>query len=132
MPPHLVASLDRATFSNIEHQSISFVDNTIVPWVSRFEQSMQRALFSEAEKRTFFVKFNLNGRLRGDAAARAAFYQTMRQNGIMSANDIRELEEMNLIPDELGGNKLLVNGNFVDMAHAGAWTSKYGGGENKT
>ena len=50
----------------------------------------------------------------------------------MSANDIRELEEMNLIPDELGGNKLLVNGNFVDMAHAGAWTSKYGGGENKT
>ena len=132
VPPHLVASLDRATFSNIEHQSISFVDNTIVPWVSRFEQSMQRALFSEAEKRTFFVKFNLNGRLRGDAAARAAFYQTMRQNGIMSANDIRELEEMNLIPDELGGNKLLVNGNFVDMAHAGAWTSKYGGGENKT
>ena len=132
VPPHLVASLDRATFSNIEHQSISFIDNTIIPWVSRIEQSMQRALFSETEKRTFFVKFNLNGRLRGDAAARAAFYQTMRQNGIMSANDIRELEEMNLIPDELGGNKLLVNGNFVDMAHAGAWTSKYGGGENKT
>lgn len=131
VPPHLVASLDRATFSNIEHQSISFIDNTIIPWVSRIEQSMQRALFSEADKRTFFVKFNLNGRLRGDAAARAAFYQTMRQNGIMSANDIRELEEMNQIPEELGGNKLLVNGNFVDMANAGAWTSKYGGGENK-
>ena len=131
VPPHLVTSLDRATFSNIEHQSISFIDNTIIPWVSRIEQSMQRALFSEAEKRTFFVKFNLNGRLRGDAAARAAFYQTMRQNGIMSANDIRELEEMNQIPEELGGNKLLVNGNFVDMADAGAWTSKYGGGENK-
>ena len=131
VPPHLVASLDRATFSNIEHQSISFIDNTIIPWVSRIEQSMQRALFSETEKRTFFVKFNLNGRLRGDAAARAAFYQTMRQNGIMSANDIRELEEMNQIPEELGGNKLLVNGNFVDMANAGAWTSKYGGGENK-
>ena len=131
VPPHLVASLDRATFSNIEHQSISFIDNTIIPWVSRIEQSMQRALFSETEKRTFFVKFNLNGRLRGDAAARAAFYQTMRQNGIMSANDIRELEEMNQIPEELGGNKLLVNGNFVDMASAGAWTSKYGGGENK-
>lgn len=129
VPPHLVASLDRATFSNIEHQSISFIDNTIIPWVSRIEQSMQRALFSETEKRTFFVKFNLNGRLRGDAAARAAFYQTMRQNGIMSANDIRELEEMNQIPEELGGNKLLVNGNFVDMANAGAWTSKYGVGK---
>ena len=53
----------------------------------------------------------------------------MRQNGILSANDIRELEEMNQIPEELGGNKLLVNGNFVDMASAGAWTSKYGVGK---
>jgi len=125
VPPHLVASLDRATFSNIEHQSISFIDNTIIPWVSRIEQSMQRSLFTESEKKSFFVKFNLNGRLRGDAATRAAFYQTMRQNGIMSANDIRSLEEMNLIPEELGGDKYLVNGNFVDMANAGAWTGKY-------
>lgn len=132
VPPHLVASLDRATFSNIEHQSISFIDNTIVPWVSRIEQSLQKALFGETEKRNLCIKFNLNGRLRGDAAARAAFYQTMRQNGIMSANDIRELEEMNLIPEELGGDKYLVNGNFIDMASAGSWASKYGGGENTT
>ncbi|PYG84803.1 HK97 family phage portal protein [Ruminiclostridium sufflavum DSM 19573] len=131
VPPHLVADLEKATFSNIEHQSISFIDNTIIPWVSRIEQSMQRALFSDSEKKMYFVKFNLNGRLRGDAASRAAFYQIMRQNGIMSANDIRELEEMNLIPDELGGNKYLVNGNFVDMSNAGAWTEKYNkGGEN--
>jgi len=128
VPPHLVASLDRATFSNIEHQSISFIDNTIVPWVSRIEQSMQKALFTETEKKAFFVKFNLNGRLRGDAATRAAFYQTMRQNGIMSANEIRVLEDMNLIPDELGGSKFLVNGNFVDMANAGAWAGKYDNG----
>ncbi|MBT9173155.1 MAG: hypothetical protein DDT21_01545 [Syntrophomonadaceae bacterium] len=129
VPPHLVASLDRATFSNIEHQSISFVDNTIIPWVSRIEQSLQRSLFTEAEKKVYFAKFNLNARLRGDAASRANFYQTMRQNGIMSANEIRELEEMNLIPDELGGSKYLVNGNFVDMASAGAWTKKYNGKE---
>ncbi|AGL03648.1 phage portal protein, HK97 family [Desulfoscipio gibsoniae DSM 7213] len=126
VPPHLVASLDRATFSNIESQSISFIDNTIVPWVSRFEQAMQKALFSVREKQQYLIKFNLNGRLRGDAQSRAAYYQTMRQNGIMSANDIRELEEMNLIPDKLGGNKYLVNGNFVDMADAGAWSEKYG------
>lgn len=125
VPPHLIASLERATFSNIESQSISFIDNTIVPWVSRFEQAMQKALFFGEEKRQYLIKFNLNGRLRGDAQSRAAFYQTMRQNGIMSANDIRELESMNLIPDELGGNKYLVNGNFVDMADAGAWTEKY-------
>ena len=125
VPPHLVANLERATFSNIESQSISFIDNTIVPWVARFEQAMQKALFFGGEKQQYLVKFNLNGRLRGDAQSRAAFYQTMRQNGIMSANDIRELESMNLIPDELGGNKYLVNGNFVDMADAGAWTEKY-------
>jgi len=135
VPPHLVASLDKATFSNIEHQSISFIDNTIIPWVSRIEQSLQRSLFTETEKKIYFIKFNLNARLRGDAASRANFYQTMRQNGIMSANDIRELEEMNLIPDELGGSKYLVNGNFIDMANAGAWAGKYeegGGGDNKT
>jgi len=116
VPPHLVASLDRATFSNIEHQSISFIDNTIIPWVSRLEQSMQKALFSYDDKKKYFVKFNLNGRLRGDAASRASFYQTMRQNGIMSANDIRELEEMNLIPEELGGNKYMVNAAMMDMS----------------
>ncbi|GHV24845.1 hypothetical protein FACS189465_2400 [Clostridia bacterium] len=68
---------------------------------------------------------HLTARLRGDANSRATFYQTMRQNGVMSANDIRELEDMNLIPDEQGGSKFLVNGNFVDMANAGVWTQKY-------
>ena len=125
VPPHLVANLDKATFSNIEHQSISFIDNTIMPWVTRIEQSMKKALLSEADKKEFFIKFNLNGRLRGDAGSRAQFYQIMRQNGVMSANDIRELEEMNLIPEEQGGSKYLVNGNFVDMSKAGAWTEKY-------
>lgn len=125
VPPHLVANLDKATFSNIEHQSISFIDNTIMPWVTRIEQSMKKSLLSGNDKKEYFIKFNLNGRLRGDAGSRAQFYQIMRQNGVMSANDIRELEEMNLIPEEEGGNKYLVNGNFVDMNNAGAWTKKY-------
>lgn len=125
VPPHLVASLDKATFSNIESQSISFINNTIIPWVTRLEQSMQKSLFTDNEKKLYCIKFNLNGRLRGEVQARASFYQIMRQNGIMSANDIRELENMNLIPDELGGSKYLVNGNFVDMANAGAWSKKY-------
>lgn len=125
VPPHLVANLDKATFSNIEHQSISFIDNTIVPWVTRIEQSMKKSLLSETDKKEYFIKFNLNGRLRGDAGSRAQFYQIMRQNGVMSANDIRELEEMNLIPEIQGGDKYLVNGNFVDMSKAGVWTEKY-------
>ena len=127
VPLHLIGDLEHATFSNIEHQSISFVDNTIVPWVSRIEQSMQKALFSDSEKKEFFIKFNLTARLRGDANSRASFYQTMRQNGIMSANDVRELEDMNLIPEDQGGSKFFVNGNVVDMANAGVWTKKYTG-----
>ncbi|MBM7676127.1 HK97 family phage portal protein [Gracilibacillus alcaliphilus] len=125
VPPHLVANLDKATFSNIEHQSISFIDNTIMPWVTRIEQSMKRALLSDKDKRNYSIKFNLNGRLRGDAGSRAQFYQIMRQNGVMSANDIRELEEMNMISSAMGGDKYLVNGNFVDMSKAGIWTEKY-------
>ena len=77
--PHLVASLDRATFSNIENQSISFIDNTIVPWVSRTEQSINKSLFTANEMKKYFVKFNLNARLRGYAASRANFYQIMRR-----------------------------------------------------
>ena len=77
--PHLVASLDRATFSNIENQSISFIDNTIVPWVSRIEQSINKSLFTANEMKKYFVKFNLNARLRGYAASRANFYQIMRR-----------------------------------------------------
>ena len=93
---------------------------------------MQKALFSDSEKKEFFIKFNLTARLRGDANSRASFYQTMRQNGIMSANDVRELEDMNLIPEDQGGSKFFVNGNVVDMANAGVWTKKYTGegGEN--
>lgn len=125
VPPHLIGDLERATFSNIEHESISFVDNTIVPWVTRLEQSMQKSLLRDSEKQDFFIKFNLTARLRGDANSRASFYQTMRQNGIMSANDIRSLEQMNLIPKEDGGFKYFVNGSMVDMASAGVWTQKY-------
>lgn len=132
VPPHLVASLDRATFSNIENQSISFIDNTIVPWVTRLEQSMQKALFSFEEKKKYFVKFNLNGRLRGDAVSRASFYQTMRQNGVMSANDIRELEEMNLIPEEDGGNRYLVNAALIDMSQVGSLPANEPNGKEKT
>jgi HK97 family phage portal protein len=131
VPPHMIGDLEHATFSNIEHESINFVDNTIVPWVSRLEQSMQKALINESKKQEFFIKFNLTARLRGDANSRASFYQTMRQNGIMSANDVRQLEDMNLISETDGGFKYLVNGNFVEMSSAGSWTEKYSkmGGE---
>lgn len=113
VPPHLVGDLERSTFSNIEHQSIDFVTHTIRPWLVRWEQAIYKSLLNEQERRIYYVKFNVDGLLRGDFATRMQGYATARQNGWMSINEIRSLEEMNPIPDEQGGNAYLVNGNMV-------------------
>lgn len=118
VPPHMVGDLEHATFSNIEHQSISFAVHTIRPWVVRLEQSMNRALFSDKEKGVYYVRFNMDGLMRGDYKSRMEGYAIGRQNGWMSANDIRELENMNPIPDADGGNEYLVNGNMIRIAQA--------------
>lgn len=126
VPLHLIGDLEHATFSNIEQQSLEFVKYTLDPWIVRWEQSMQKALLSDSEKGTYFIKFNVEGLLRGDYASRMQGYATARQNGWMNANDIRELEDMNQIPDELGGNLYLVNGSFTKLADAGAFAEKGG------
>jgi len=115
VPPHLVGDLEHATFSNIEHQSISFGVHTIRPWLVRIEQSMNRALFSESEKGRFFIRFNMDGLMRGAYKERMEGYAIARQNGWMSANDIRELESLNPISDADGGDDYLVNGNMVPI-----------------
>ena len=118
VPPHLVGNLEHATFSNIEHQSIDFAVHTIRPWLVRIEQSMNRALFSESEKGRFYVAFNMDGLMRGDYKSRMEGYAIARQNGWMSANDIRALENQNPIPTEDGGDALLVNGNMIPITTA--------------
>lgn len=119
VPPHLVGDLEHATFSNIEHQGISFAVHTIRPWLVRIEQAMNRALFSDAEKGRFFVQFNMDGLMRGDYKSRMEGYAIARQNGWMSANDIRELENLNPLPVEEGGNAYLINGNMIPITLAG-------------
>lgn len=121
VPLHMIGDLEHATFSNIEHQSLEFVKYTLDPWIIRWEQALQKALLSESEKSKYFIKFNVDGLLRGDYASRMQGYATARQNGWLSANDIRDMEEMNLIPDEEGGNLYLVNGSFTKLADAGAF-----------
>lgn len=118
VPPHMVGDLEHATFSNIEHQSISFAVHTIRPLVVRLEQSMNRALFSDREKGVYYVRFNMDGLIRGDYKSRMEGYAIGRQNGWLSTNDIRDLENMNPVPDEDGGNALLVNGNMVSVRRA--------------
>ena len=123
VPPHMLADLEKSSFSNIEQQSLEFVKYTLDPWVIRWEQSIQRTLFTSEEKRQYFVKFNVEGLLRGDYASRMSGYATARQNGWMSANDIRELENMDRIPSEEGGDLYLINGNMLPMANAGAFAN---------
>lgn len=124
IPPHMIGDLEKSSFSNIEQQSLEFVKYTLDPWVSRWEQSMKRALFSDAEKKDYFIKFNVDGLLRGDYESRMNGYAIGRQNGWMSANDIRELENIDRIPAEEGGDLYLVNGNMLPLKDAGA---AYGG-----
>lgn len=119
IPPHMVGDLEKSSFSNIEQQSLEFVKYTLEPWLMRWEQSINRALLSPNEKSTYFVKFNVDGLLRGDYQSRMSGYATARQNGWMSANDIRELENLDLIPVEEGGNLYLINGNMTKLADAG-------------
>ena len=119
VPPHMVGDLEKSSFSNIEQQSLEFVKYTLDPWVSRWEQNMMRSLLSEEEKKKYFIKFNVDGLLRGDYQSRMNGYATARQNGWMSANDIRELENLDRIPAELGGDLYLINGNMTKLEDAG-------------
>ncbi len=128
VPPHMVGDLEKSSFSNIEQQSLEFVKYTLDPWVIRWEQAISRSLLRTDEKKLLFAKFNVDGLLRGDYTSRMNGYAIGIQNGFMCPNDARALEDMDLIPDELGGNKFLCNGNMVDLARAGYWSNKYGEG----
>ncbi len=121
IPPHMIGDLDKSSFSNIEQQSLEFVKYTLDPWVIRFEQAITTKLLSEAERRSVFVRFSLEGLLRGDYASRMNGYAVARQNGWMSANDIRELENLDRIDPSEGGDLYLVNGNMLPLAMAGAY-----------
>lgn len=123
VPPHMVGDLEKSSFSNIEQQSLEFVKYTLDPWVIRWEQSIMRTLLTPEEKKSYFVKFNLEGLLRGDYQSRMNGYATARQNGWMSANDIRELENLDRIPAEAGGDLYLINGNMLPLANAGAFAN---------
>lgn len=129
IPPHMIGDLDKSSFSNIEQQSLEFVKYTLDPWVIRWEQSLQKALLLPQEKKEYFIKLNVDGLLRGDYQSRMTGYATARQNGWMSANDIRELEDLNPISEEEGGNLYLINGNMTKLRDAGLFAGKKDGQE---
>lgn len=112
VPPHMIADLEQATFSNIEQQSLEFLTYTMLPWLRRWEAAISRDLISDER---YYAKFNYEGLLRGDSAARSAFYREMLNVGVFSINEVRELEDMNPIPD---GDVHLVQGAMITIERA--------------
>ncbi len=101
IPPIFAQDYERATFSNAEQSDLIYAKHTVMPIVKVLEQEINMKCFTEAEKKNTYVKFNMNGLLRGDIKSRAELYTSMRQNGAIDGNEIRSLEDMNSYP---GGN----------------------------
>lgn len=102
VPPHLVGDLERATFSNIEHQAIDFVVHSLTPWLVCWEQALARDLLSVKGFATHQIRFVVAGLLRGDIATRYEAYSVGRQNGWLNVDEIRDLEDLNPLEDGAG------------------------------
>lgn len=112
VPPHKVGILDNATFSNIEQQQIQAVQDLFLPWCKRWEEALGGALLEPGEQEAFYFKFNLSGILRGDVVARYQSYSTALQNGIMSINEVRALEDLDPVE---GGDTHVRQLNMADI-----------------
>lgn len=107
VPPHLIGHLERATFANIEHQSLEFVQHTLLPWLRRWEQAIASRLMTEGESSTHYCEFLVDGLLRGDIQSRYSAYAVGRQWGWLSADDVRRLENMEPLPEDTGKDYLV-------------------------
>ena len=121
MPPHKIGLLENATFSNIEHQAIEFVTDTIRPWVRRFEAAIWRDLLTEGDRQSLYAEYLLEGILRGDTATRYQAYAIGRQWGWLSVNDIRRMENQ----DPVAGGDIYLQP--MNMVEAGAPDATTGG-----
>jgi HK97 family phage portal protein len=125
IPPSFLGDLERATFSNAEQLSLDFVKFSLAPWLTRFEQAMEQRLLLPSERNSMFIRHNVEGLLRGDYKTRMEGYSIGIQNGIMSVNDVRSLENMNPLSEEEGGNIHVFNGNVIKLSQAGAAYNHY-------
>ncbi len=114
MPLHKIGHLQRSTNNNIEQQALEYFQDTLMAWLCRWEAEVCRKLLSRSERKTLYAKFCINALLRGDVAARSAFYTAMRNIGVYSANDIREKEDDNPIEDG-GGDTYLVQTSYAPL-----------------
>jgi HK97 family phage portal protein len=113
VPPHMIQDLTRSTYSNIEVQGTEFVQHCLLPHLKRWEAAITRDLLAEGEDETYFAEHSVAGLLRGDHASRSAYYVSALQNGWMSVNEIRELENMNPLGPE--GDQHFVQLNMTTL-----------------
>jgi HK97 family phage portal protein len=122
IPPHLLQHLLRATFNNIEELGINFVQYSLIPWLRVWEQCCSQKLLTEQEQENYFAEHNVDALMRGNAASRSSFYQTMTSSALMTRNECRRLE--NLDPVE-GGDTFLVQGAMVPLDEEGRPDSEF-------
>lgn len=126
----MIANLERSTNNNIEHQGIEFVMHTLMPYLTRIEQTANWKLFTNAEREAgYYVKFNVGGLLRGDYKSRQEGLAIQRQNGAINADEWREIEDRNPIEDGTG-KVYYVNSAAVPLGQA-AQISPEGGETTK-
>lgn len=121
VPPHMIGDLEKATFSNIEHQSLNFVIYSLLPYIVNFEQTVVRDLLTPDERKNYQAKFSVDGLLRGDSKSRAEFYKAMHNMGAVQTNELRSLEDWNPINGgdnrymQINMGKIDENGNITGV-----------------
>ena len=118
VPPHKVFAMEKVSYNSMEQANIEYFNESIQPMNVRISQTIYKDLLNSREKKNHYANFDIKTLLKGDLAARTAYYNSMRQNGVMSTNDIREMEDMNDVSKEEGGNAYLVNGNMISLKNA--------------
>lgn len=118
VPPHKIAHLLRATFSNIEHQAIEVVQDSVLPWVRRFEDEADYKLFGQ-NRQGFFTKLELRGLLRGDFQSQVNGLKTLRDIGAVNAEEIREYLDMPPQPAGSGAEKYTMQGQYTTLDKVG-------------
>lgn len=130
VPPHMISNLERSTNNNIEQQSLEFVMYSLMPYLTRIEQACNLKLFTKEERAAgYYVKFNVDGLLRGDYKSRQEGLAIQHQNGIINGDEWREMEERNPIADG-SGQQYMVNGNMIPRSSVAGKVATQKGGDN--
>ncbi len=129
VPPSLVQLPSQTTYNNVEQQNLMFARHTIVPWTQRIEQEIDRKLIPGYDKPAVYSRFSLNDLQRGDMAARASYFTSMLQAGVLSINEVRANEELNPVD---GGDVHTVQVNQIALDRLGAYSDNVANNNTET